>query len=61
AGLGAVVVDTWGYGTAFVIAGSVGIVCAFISVFLRQPKLPTAADVAPIDVAPIKERALVVD
>ena len=61
AGLGAVVVDTWGYGTAFVIAGSVGIVCAFISVFLRQPKLPTPADVAPIDVAPIKERALVVD
>jgi hypothetical protein len=44
-----------------VIAGSVGIVCAFISVFLRQPKLPTPADVAPIDVAPIKERALVVD
>ncbi|HVQ50580.1 MAG TPA: OFA family MFS transporter [Mycobacterium sp.] len=61
AGLGAVVVDTWGYGTAFVIAGSVGVVCAFISIFLRQPKLPTPADVPPIDAAPIKERALVVD
>ena len=31
AGLGAVVVDTWGYGAAFVIAGSVGIACAFLS------------------------------
>jgi MFS family permease len=61
AGLGAVVVDTWGYGTAFVIAGSVGIVCAFISVFLRQPKLPTQAEPAPIAVTPMKERALVVD
>ena len=29
AGMGAVVVDTWGYGAAFVIAGSVGIACAF--------------------------------
>ena len=29
AGLGAVVVDTWGYGAAFMIAGSVGIACAF--------------------------------
>ena len=39
AGLGAVVVDTWGYGAAFGIAGSVGIVCAFLSILLRQPKL----------------------
>ena len=61
AGLGAVVVDTWGYGTAFAIAGSVGIACAFLSILLRQPKLPTPAGVAPIDVGPIKERALVVD
>jgi predicted MFS family arabinose efflux permease len=63
AGLGAVVVDTWGYGTAFVIAGSVGVACAFIAVFLRQPKLPTQAptEPAPIEVTPTKERALVVD
>jgi MFS family permease len=40
AGMGSVVVDNWGYGTAFVIAGTVGVVCAFISIFLRQPKLP---------------------
>ena len=40
AGLGAVVVDTWGYGAAFIIAGSVGVCCAFLSIFLRQPKLP---------------------
>ncbi len=39
AGLGSVVVDNWGYGTAFMIAGSVGIACAFISLFLHQPKL----------------------
>jgi MFS family permease len=40
AGMGSVVVDNWGYGTAFVIAGTVGVVCAFISIFLKQPKLP---------------------
>ena len=40
AGLGSVVVSTWGYGAAFMIAGSVGIVCAFITLLLRQPKLP---------------------
>jgi len=40
AGMGSVVVDNWGYGSAFVIAGTVGVVCAFISIFLRQPKLP---------------------
>ena len=37
--MGAVVVDTWGYGAAFMIAGSVGIACAFLSILLRQPKL----------------------
>ncbi|MDT5064475.1 MAG: hypothetical protein QOK02_630 [Mycobacterium sp.] len=40
AGMGSVVVDTWGYGTAFVIAGTVGVVCAFIAILLKQPKLP---------------------
>ena len=39
AGMGSVVVDNWGYGAAFMIAGSVGVACAFISLFLRQPKL----------------------
>ncbi|MET0473814.1 MAG: OFA family MFS transporter [Mycobacterium sp.] len=40
AGMGSVVVSNWGYGAAFVIAGSVGIGCAFITLLLRQPKLP---------------------
>jgi MFS family permease len=40
AGLGSVVVSTWGYGAAFLIAGSTGLFCAFLSLFLRQPKLP---------------------
>jgi hypothetical protein len=33
------VVANWGYGAAFMIAGSVGVACAFISIFLKQPKL----------------------
>jgi hypothetical protein len=37
--MGSVVVSNWGYGTAFIIAGTVGIVCAFITLLLRQPKL----------------------
>ncbi|MGH3637587.1 MAG: OFA family MFS transporter [Mycobacterium sp.] len=40
AGLGSVVVSNWGYGAAFMIAGSVGVGCAFITLLLRQPKLP---------------------
>ncbi|KAA0078900.1 MFS transporter [Mycolicibacterium sp. P9-64] len=48
AGMGSVVVDNWGYGTAFVIAGTVGVVCAFISIFLRQPKLPVAQRRTPV-------------
>jgi MFS family permease len=47
AGLGSVVVSNWGYGTAFMIAGSVGIACAFISLLLRQPKLPVSAQPTP--------------
>jgi MFS family permease len=39
AGMGSVVVSTWGYGAAFIIAGTVGVVCAFLSLLLRQPKL----------------------
>jgi hypothetical protein len=34
------VVDKWGYDAAFMIAGTVGVCCAFISILLRQPKLP---------------------
>ena len=49
AGLGSVVVSTWGYGTAFVIAGSVGVACAFITLFLRQPKLPQVPGSTPVD------------
>jgi MFS family permease len=49
AGLGAVVVDTWGYGSAFIIAGSVGLACAVISIFLRQPKLPQSQGWTPAD------------
>ncbi|MDT5359496.1 MAG: hypothetical protein QOC69_1258 [Mycobacterium sp.] len=40
AGLGSVVVDNWGYDAAFMIAGTVGVVCAFITILLKQPKLP---------------------
>ena len=40
AGAGSVVVNSWGYGAAFTIAGTVGVCCAFISIFLRQPKVP---------------------
>jgi MFS family permease len=47
AGLGSVVVSNWGYGTAFTIAGTVGIVCAFLSLLLRQPKLKAEDRVTP--------------
>ena len=47
AGLGSVVVSNWGYGTAFTIAGTVGIVCAFLSLLLRQPKLKGVEPVPP--------------
>jgi hypothetical protein len=39
AGAGSVVVNNWGYGAAYTIAGTVGVCCAFISIFLRQPKV----------------------
>ena len=45
--MGSVVVSTWGYGAAFMIAGSVGVTCAFISIFLRQPKLPQSQQRTP--------------
>jgi MFS family permease len=47
AGMGSVVVETWGYGAAFMIAGTVGVCCAFVTILLRQPKLPQAQDRRP--------------
>jgi hypothetical protein len=45
------------------IAGSVGVTCAFISIFLRQPKLrkKTPTEQAPIEVTPMDARELVAD
>lgn len=40
AGLGSLVVDTWGYRAAFIIAGSIGLCAAVLSAFLRRPDLP---------------------
>jgi hypothetical protein len=42
------------------IAGSVGIACAFISVLLRQPKLPQHTQ-APTEPTPVDAKVLVVD
>src|SRR3954466_4167937 len=61
AGLGAVVVDTWGYGAAFGIAGSVGIACAFISILLRQPKFKESPPTQPSDPTQVEAKVLVVD
>jgi MFS family permease len=61
AGLGAVVVDTWGYGAAFGIAGSVGVACAFLSILLRQPKLKQPAPARPGDTTEVEAKVLVVD
>jgi len=57
AGLGSVVVSNWGYGTAFTIAGTVGIVCAFLSLLLRQPQLKdTERTITPTDRPGSKDR-----
>lgn len=40
AGVGGVVVDNWGYNTAFVIAGGVGLFSACLAVFLKAPGRP---------------------
>ncbi|GIJ45428.1 MFS transporter [Virgisporangium aliadipatigenens] len=37
-GLGAVVVAAWGYGGAFILAGSIGLFAGGLSLFLRRPK-----------------------
>src|SRR4029077_18174906 len=63
AGMGAVVVDTWGYGAAFIIAGSVGIACAFLTILLRQPKLKQETPIRPepTQPTPVDAKVLVVD
>ncbi|GGK11066.1 MFS transporter [Streptomyces camponoticapitis] len=39
-GMGAVVVGAWGYGGAFVLAGSISLFAAFVALFLHQPGRP---------------------
>lgn len=51
AGMGSVVVSAWGYGAAFIIAGSVGVACAFLTLLLKQPKLPKSERLAAEDPA----------
>ena len=54
AGMGSVVVSNWGYGAAFMIAGSVGVACAFISLL---PASTQAAAVAAADAVRGREGA----
>ena len=61
AGMGAVVVGTWGYGAAFMIAGSVGIACAFLTILLRQPKLKQPAPARPTQPTQVEARELALD
>jgi MFS family permease len=61
AGMGSVVVDNWGYGAAFMIAGSVGVTCAFLSILLRQPRLKQSTPTRPIDPTETEAKVLVVD
>nr|VTO96447.1 Oxalate:formate antiporter [Mycobacterium riyadhense] len=60
AGMGSLVVDAWGYRAAFVIAGSVGVGCAVLAIFLRRPKLPQPKTTkAPVPSARVKKRVSV--
>jgi MFS family permease len=45
-GMGAVVVEAWEYHGAFILAGSIGLFAAVLSLFLRQPR-PKAGSSAP--------------
>lgn len=47
AGVGAVVVDNWGYGGAFALAGGIGLGSAVLALFLRAPGRPQAKGIAP--------------
>jgi MFS family permease len=60
AGLGSVVVDKWGYDAAFMIAGTVGICCAFIAILLRQPRLGQPQELTP-DEKEVAPPALILD
>lgn len=46
-GLGAVVVAAWGYGGAFMLAGSVGLASGALALLLRQPGLARVPNVQP--------------
>jgi MFS family permease len=46
-GFGAVVVNHWGYGGAFALAGSIGLFSAGLSLLLRQPGRPRIKNVKP--------------
>ncbi|MGW7514103.1 OFA family MFS transporter [Streptomyces sp. NPDC054796] len=46
-GLGAVVVGAWGYGGAFVLAGSISLFAGFIALFLYQPGRPRRKSIQP--------------
>ncbi|MGW3247497.1 OFA family MFS transporter [Streptomyces sp. NPDC001070] len=47
AGLGSVVVNAWGYGGAFMLAGSIGLFTGGLSLLLRQPGRPRVKDIRP--------------
>jgi MFS family permease len=52
-GMGAVVVEAWEYHGAFLLAGSIGLFAAILSLFLRQPRADkTAALPSPVTAAP---------
>jgi MFS family permease len=59
-GLGAVVVDSWGYGAAFGIAGAVGLASAVRPLLLRQPTLTASTPTRPGDPTQ-SEKVLAVD
>ncbi|MEU6339350.1 OFA family MFS transporter [Streptomyces sp. NPDC046977] len=47
AGVGKIVVDAWGYGGAFILAGCIGLFTGGLSLLLRQPGRPRAKDIRP--------------
>jgi MFS family permease len=52
-GMGAVVVEAWEYHGAFLLAGSIGLFAAILSLFLRQPRADkTAALPSPVTATP---------
>jgi MFS family permease len=56
-GMGAVVVASWGYEGAFVLAGSIGLASAVLAMFLRQPGRQQARQIEP-DPQPIPREAI---